>query len=86
MPLWMHLGLCIPIISSKQIVIYHLANTLKFLKELLLWQVQHWMNNKEVHVFELLNANDLECQLGMFKLIMKSNVAHAWPLPLTQTF
>ncbi len=34
MPLWMHLGLCIPNISSKHIMICHLANTLKFIKEL----------------------------------------------------
>jgi hypothetical protein len=43
------------------------------------------VNNKEVHEPELLNASDLECQSGMFKLTMKSKAGTS-PLPLTQTF
>jgi hypothetical protein len=31
------------------------------------------LNGQEVQVFEILNAGDLECQQGLFKLTMKSN-------------
>ncbi len=34
-----------------------------------------------VQVHELLNANDLQCQQGMFKLTIKSNAANFLPAP-----
>jgi len=35
----------------------------------------HKVDDQDMMVGELLNANDLDCQKGMFKFTMKSNVA-----------
>ncbi len=39
------------------------------------------LDGQVVQVHELLNASDLECQHGMFKLTMKSNVTDCPPPP-----
>ncbi len=58
---------------------------LEVLKRVFCYGKIQQVNNKEVNVLEFLNASDLECQQGMFKLTMKSR-ASTLPLPLTQTF
>ncbi len=41
----------------------------------------HLLDGVETFVLEVLNANDLDSQQGMFKLTMKSNVAACMALP-----
>jgi hypothetical protein len=44
------------------------------------------LNGQEVQVLELLNARDLECQQGLFKLTMKSNARACMTPHLTLIF
>jgi hypothetical protein len=59
---WMLLGLCIPSIGCSQNVMQQFSNTFKLLNQISIWVEFHKVDDQDMMVRELINANELDCQ------------------------
>jgi len=77
----MLLRLCIPNTGWIRNVMQHFVKHLQIIKTTFCLGKTNKVDDKNMMVGELLNANDLDCQQGMFKLTMKSNATTCMATP-----